>query len=881
MGWWSTLRRNIKWSTLLGLGLMAGLGLLTVQAADPSYFGTTVLVSKVATEGGGFSRGDQMSNYVSVAWFNEDCDGSQRSDDPYNPYCNTDVLDAPPRAAFASRATNLVEGMSDEETCGVDAEGKTVYCADIFLARKGSDVVRALTLGGGFTQYPKGDAMFPTLSRDGRWVVFQSASEYAEIEGGDDTPETDIWLMDLRDPDNLRGPYRVSNHDTSTGPDVDADSGNVACRLTADETPECDRYSNGTTKPMVEYPHPVADVYWQDLNNDGQVDVYTEVFVAFESIASNLDIQDGNGHIKDIFLGQASDKGHSLEPQFEQRGSQLLTRAPTCDQSGQPTAYDRPTDGDSYHPVFVDMPGKAQDGRYLLFVSRATNLICGLKEHYPADDPNARPYARRANLFLLDRDNDGNGTYDEFDQPGGVRIYLISQNASGKPANGTSEYPAVAYVEENGQPRLYVAFQSRASDLAPINLPEGKSADDNGFTDIYLFKWDLTNGSIQERYLVSVPSVPLDDESQRPAALANLASYAPAISRDGLVISFHSYADNLIEGDTNNICPYTTGEGIEGTPTTSCPDVFAHDWNARQTWRVSLTSNGQQGAPDSVYGGLSATGQFAFFASYADLDLNNETPIYQNVLQIYLRDMGNPPGNPNVQPTFQDWGILHLNQGGEPRLFTVRFLGNLYVSGVTFTPKDIPNGENPFTFSHQCQLDEEYGRGEHCTFTVGFNGGSVPDKEYAGEVLLAVKRQSNDSPRTVRIGVRAKTAYYGVLATPNDLSASATPGSTLTYTFEVQNAGDLAEDLTLRDVHAGNGSWVSALPEGLENVAPGNEDTRTVQVQVRVPASGVSVGESHVDQIEVCSSHDPAACMVVSLTTTVDQFRVFIPAVMR
>src|SRR5690606_37591843 len=132
--------------------------------------------------------------------------------------------------------------------------------------------VRALTLDSSVTQYPKGDALFPTLARDGRFLVFQSASEYTEVEGGDETPETDIWLMDLSNLNAPTGPYRISNYSTASGgveQEANADSGNVACPVNPTDPyqpPLCERYTNGTTKPNLNYPHPVADVYWQDLN---------------------------------------------------------------------------------------------------------------------------------------------------------------------------------------------------------------------------------------------------------------------------------------------------------------------------------------------------------------------------------------------------------------------------------------------------------------------------------------------------------------------------------------------------------------------------------------------------------------------------------------
>jgi len=120
--------------------------------------------------------------------------------------------------------------------------------------------------------------------------------------------------------------------------------------------------------------------------------------------------------------------------------------------------------------------------------------------------------------------------------------------------------------------------------------------------------------------------------------------------------------------------------------------------------------------------------------------------------------------------------------------------------------------------------------------------------------------------------------YDGVSVPADQTDLYRPPGSTLPYTFQVNNAGDLQEDLVLHDLNAGHGSWISVYPATLSAVASGEE--RTVQVQVHIPMRA-SMGQQQEDEISLCSYHDASACQTVTLHTAVTDYKVFIPAVMR
>ena len=138
------------------------------------------------------------------------------------------------------------------------------------------------------------------------------------------------------------------------------------------------------------------------------------------------------------------------------------------------------------------------DGRYVAFESSSTNLVAG----------------------------DVNGAWDIFvhDQQTGV-TELVSRTWYGSLANADSFVPSIS---ADGR---YVAFYSNASNLV--------LGDTNNFADVFRY----------DRLLRTTVRVSLGDWLQQ----GDNHSQCSTISRDGQVIAFYSYAENLLAGDSNQV----------------------------------------------------------------------------------------------------------------------------------------------------------------------------------------------------------------------------------------------------------------------------------------------------------------------------------------
>lgn len=100
---------------------------------------------------------------------------------------------------------------------------------------------------------------------------------------------------------------------------------------------------------------------------------------------------------------------------------------------------------------------------------------------------------------------------------------------------------------------------------------------------------------------------------------ANSQCHDAAISRDGAVVAFSSFATNLVTGDTNN-----------------ASDVFLHDTLTGQTTRVSVDSAGNQASSGpSTLPSVSADGRFVAFESAASTFATGDTNVSHDV---FVRD---------------------------------------------------------------------------------------------------------------------------------------------------------------------------------------------------------------------------------------------------
>lgn len=718
------------------------------------------------------------------------------------------------KLAFASAADNLVKNgdnvvLDTDTVCQSEVSTASRGCYDVFLQRPDNLALFSIAnpvFVTGFDTDVEGDALFPTLSRDGKYLVFQSGAEYSDYDQSAQL-ETDIFLAILsNDHDPANGPalFRVSAQQTTGAPpypgnDSNFHSGNVDCDpviygVNHTSPPACRTHPlTGTAKPNFAHPHPVADATF--VPGEG-------VYVVFESMADLG--ENSNGYVKDIFIRQSTDDNQN--PTLEHPHT-LLSRG--CNYStGMPT---EPANGDSYHPVFV--PGT--NGRYVVFVSRATNLDCSIPpSQYPADNPGAPLHQRRANIFLLDR----GPALDEYN------ITLLSKGLDGKPANGASEYPAVTLYQDTGdpQPILYIAFQSSASNLVVENAVTYDSNDTNGFTDIFLYTANLstpTTGSIRR---ISYATGEITSAGEQ----ANAPSYSPAISGDGKLITFTSYATNLVVGDDNTSCPLMS-PGIEGWDLNNCPDIFARRWRVNQTWRVSLTTVGEQAQWNSNFSSLSLSGRYVAFSSGADMLSQGEGVPYQ---QVYLRDQGNPPGNPNIQPTAYNFGVLPFGQTA-----TKEFRVN-YLAPLKYLKLEISEGSEYFSIeSNTCVPDHEYQANDFCTFTIKFTAPAVSAREFRGKAKYLVNGQDpltgDVKDRYVEIGLAGATPVYEV-DIPDDPEAITLPyGITRTEVLRVFNKGNYIDSFDIAvDYFSGCEFTYDFTPNQLNNLEPGEFKTVTVQV---------------------------------------------------
>ena len=311
-----------------------------------------------------------------------------------------------------------------------------------------------------------------------------------------------------------------------------------------------------------------ANSFLSTISSDGR-------YVAFQSHATNLVLGDTNSR-QDAFL-------HDRRTGATERVSVAIFGG----EGNQDSSF----------------PNISSDGRYVSFLSSATNLVVG--------DTNFR-----FDVFVYDRQK-------------GV-TERVSVDSFGREGNGDS---LSASISSDGR---YVAFGATS-----FNLVGG---DTNGRRDIFVH--DRQTGATER---VSVDS--LGGES-------NGSSEGPSISSDGRYVAFYSSASNLVTGDANNVTDVfahdrQTGvtervsedlsggdsNGLSRSPTISSggryvafvsvasdlvasdtngvQDVFVYDRQTGATELVSVDSLGREGNTSSSRPSISADGRYVSFDSAA------------------------------------------------------------------------------------------------------------------------------------------------------------------------------------------------------------------------------------------------------------------------
>lgn len=263
-------------------------------------------------------------------------------------------------------------------------------------------------------------------------------------------------------------------------------------------------------------------------------------WIAFESFASNL-VQDDKNGLSDVFV-------HNRITGVTQR----VSISPTGEEADDLSRW----------------AAISPDGRFLVFESFGTNLV--------ANDTNGV-----SDVFLRDRDPDGNGIFDE----GNGSTSRASVSSTGAEADVGSTLPAVS---EGG---TRVAFISRATTLVP-----------DAITTSQVFVRDVV---AQTTELVSVNSS--GSPADRPCSFLS-------ISGDGTLVAYQSSATNLVAGDSN-------GQD----------DIFVRDLTTDETTRVSVSSLGEEGDRDSSRPRISLDGRYVSFVSAARSLVPDDTNFFPDV----------------------------------------------------------------------------------------------------------------------------------------------------------------------------------------------------------------------------------------------------------
>jgi Tol biopolymer transport system component len=431
-------------------------------------------------------------------------------------------------------------------------------------------------------------------------------------------------------------------------------------------------------------------------------------FVVFSSSASNLVPGDTNGHI-DVFV-RDRDSGTTERVSVSSAGEQgnSISGMPAISADGRYVAFWSqaynlvPGDTNGYPDVFVRdrvsgttqrvsmssageqgnydslWPSISADGRFVAFMSQASNLVPGDTGYYdvfvrdrvsgttervsvssageqgngPSSDPAISADGRFV-VFSSSASNlvpgDTNGHIDVFvrDQVSGT-TERASVSSAGEQASYYSRDPAIS---ADGR---YVAFWSQAYNLVP--------GDTDGYNDVFVR--DRVSGTT-ERVSVSTAG-----------EQASYDSWYPAISADGRFVIFSSLASNLVPADT----------GYD--------DVFVRDRVSGTTERVSVTSAGEQGDGPSSDPAISADGRFVVFSSWA----SNLVPGDTNAnCDVFLRDRWEtdpPTGDFSGSPESGEMSLLvcfHDLSSGSP----TSWLWDFGDGGTADTPDPCHTYERP------------------------------------------------------------------------------------------------------------------------------------------------------------------------------------------
>ena len=486
--------------------------------------------------------------------------------------------------ALRSRASNL------------DARDTNGVTDDIFIYNRQTRTRVLLTAGGNSI------SVFPSISGDGRFITFNTSAN--NLISGDNNNASDILVYNRLTEElerilstDLQFEVAGGNNDSDT-PSVSADGQFIAFESSATNLISGDNNGNrdifvynrntGTNESLtpdgnaasiapsisgdgqyVAFESSASNLVAGDLNGNSDVFVYDrdtqgiEIltsggnansrlpsisadgrFVAFESAASNLVIDDSNGNLPDVFL---YDRTTST--------TQLITRGGNSDSRA---------------------PAISGDGRFIAFASQASNLV--------AEDTTSNIF----DVFVYDRISN---TTELLTTAGNSSSLEPSISGNGQFVAFESHASNLATGDANGNTRDI--FIHNRSDSTTQLLTAGTTADNFGNTSIssdgqkVVFSSDATNlvaADVNGRtdiFLFDQATDTIESVTQG----ADGASTEGVISAGGRAIAFTSRALNLANNGTNSTTDVFVS--VSNDPPTALPLTITTNEDTPIAFRVS------------------------------------------------------------------------------------------------------------------------------------------------------------------------------------------------------------------------------------------------------------------------------------------------------
>lgn len=258
-------------------------------------------------------------------------------------------------------------------------------------------------------------------------------------------------------------------------------------------------------------------------------------------------------------------------------------------------------------------PEISRDGRFVVFISQATNLVSGdtndNQDIFVHDRETGE--TTRVNVSSSGAQTDGHSNYPNISEDG--RWVLFASTAKTLVASDTTadtdiflhdRLTATTSIVAGGQGSASWCDLNADGTLAEVYTDAGLVAEDtNGLWDVYVV--DLATGT------PTLVSKGLTGNAE--------GGRFPSISRNGRYVGFTSFSSNIVSGDTN---------GLE--------DYFIHDLQTGSVERISIATDGTEANDHTRWlGRISEDGRWVFFGSYASNLVPGDT---NGRIDVFLRD---------------------------------------------------------------------------------------------------------------------------------------------------------------------------------------------------------------------------------------------------